>query len=135
MILTALQNSICWKISPNEKVPDISAAHYMLAELLQETSVFYISDQLIKQIDNTWIFVASKVKSDSYILYTSYTKVHTVLHPLRWKLEEILEKSVDKVCTLSSDKTKGFNFICVWNCQKKMAFLCIYCLYFKDIVL
>ena len=58
-------------------------------------------------------FLASKVKSDLDIPYASYTKVHTGLHPLRGKLEEILEKSVDKVCTLSSNKTKGFNFICV----------------------
>ena len=31
-------------------MPDISAAHYMVSELLQETSVFYISDQLIKAV-------------------------------------------------------------------------------------
>ena len=138
MILTALQNSICWKISPIKKVPDSWVAHCITSELLQETFVFIMSEQIWKNNfyrTNVRFSVASKVKSDLDILYASYTKVHTSLHPLRWKLEEILEKSVDKVCTLSSNKTKGFNFICVWNCQKKMAFLCIYCLYFKDIFL
>ena len=61
-------------------MPDISVAHYILSELLQETFVFFISDQLI---DKARVSVASKVKSDLYILYASYTKVHTGLHPLR----------------------------------------------------
>ena len=34
-------------------------------------------------IDKARVSVASKVKSDLDILYASYTKVHTSLHPLR----------------------------------------------------